>query len=654
MSKVILNDTTSGYNLAAINSNFDLIADALNNKVLYRINPPGEANQIGQDLDFNGNNALNIATVHITKLFLGGVDVTLGISDNNVIAQQAAASALSAANSAALALQYAQQAQTATIPDGAITTAKLAASSVTLDKLDPAVVASFGLADGAVTTVKLAAGAVTAAKLGSNSVNTVNLVDGSVLQAKLAALSVGTGNLIDASVVGGKLADNSVSVNKIVNTAVVDAKLDPNGAVYGRVARQVFVTDPQYAGGMFPGDGSLAGCARNRAAFQAIISYLGSDGGEIVFPVGDFYTDDQFFWADAPIKISGQGIGSSRIMMTGANKICLAATYNGVFVHGTNASATFEIQDIAICTVAGVNNNIAIYASWPTATSDIPWFVLNNVSIYTDGNASNYWNKGIFLQNCNGSRINNFYFRGDITASAIGGTVNPYSSLMAIHYFNNPGTTNGLIDHFLSNLSGGSTQTYLQFDGWHEGVYINRGELTYVTNCIVVNGNPATQNPNLFVSQVHGNFRTSYLTASNVANIWFSQCDVYRDGGYTGGGNTSFISLTACPQFEMVGGKVHNARSDTGSNGILLNSGCSKWSVKDVRFIGNSVGTALSINGSTNTQGASGGNQFYSWSTGVFDTGSQNYHADDNVFWSVGTKYNVTGAGCRVPSSPSF
>ena len=36
MSKVTLPDIASGYNLPAINSNFQKIEDELNNKVLYR------------------------------------------------------------------------------------------------------------------------------------------------------------------------------------------------------------------------------------------------------------------------------------------------------------------------------------------------------------------------------------------------------------------------------------------------------------------------------------------------------------------------------------------------------------------------------------------------------------------------------------------
>lgn len=63
-----------------------------------------------------------------------------------------------------------------TIPDGSITTLKLADGAVTTVKLS----------DGAVTTVKLADGSVTTAKLADASVTTAKIVDGSVTPAKLS------------------------------------------------------------------------------------------------------------------------------------------------------------------------------------------------------------------------------------------------------------------------------------------------------------------------------------------------------------------------------------------------------------------------------------------------------------------------------------
>lgn len=81
------------------------------------------------------------------------------------------------------------------VPDGSITTAKLAPGSVTADKLASSVNGS--VADGSITTAKLADGAVTAAKL-----------------------AVSTGDLIPAgSITNSMLAPGSVTVDKLSTSA---------------------------------------------------------------------------------------------------------------------------------------------------------------------------------------------------------------------------------------------------------------------------------------------------------------------------------------------------------------------------------------------------------------------------------------------------
>lgn len=60
MAKLVLTDTKSGYNLAAINDNFDKIVDAVNNKSLSRSNPTGDSNQMAVPLDMNGQRIINL------------------------------------------------------------------------------------------------------------------------------------------------------------------------------------------------------------------------------------------------------------------------------------------------------------------------------------------------------------------------------------------------------------------------------------------------------------------------------------------------------------------------------------------------------------------------------------------------------------------
>ena len=61
MRKLVLASLGGGYNLSLFNSNNALIEAELQDKVLYRDNTSGEANQMENDLDMNSNYILNVA-----------------------------------------------------------------------------------------------------------------------------------------------------------------------------------------------------------------------------------------------------------------------------------------------------------------------------------------------------------------------------------------------------------------------------------------------------------------------------------------------------------------------------------------------------------------------------------------------------------------
>ena len=65
MSKIELNNVSSGYNLAEINVNFQRIEDALNNLVLYRNPPDGEPNTMEKPLDVNGQSIINVGDLEV-------------------------------------------------------------------------------------------------------------------------------------------------------------------------------------------------------------------------------------------------------------------------------------------------------------------------------------------------------------------------------------------------------------------------------------------------------------------------------------------------------------------------------------------------------------------------------------------------------------
>lgn len=60
MSKIVMSNINGGYNLSAIEENFNKVATALNEKVLYRDNPVGKDNAVKTDVDMNGKRIYNL------------------------------------------------------------------------------------------------------------------------------------------------------------------------------------------------------------------------------------------------------------------------------------------------------------------------------------------------------------------------------------------------------------------------------------------------------------------------------------------------------------------------------------------------------------------------------------------------------------------
>ena len=76
------------------------------------------------------------------------------------------------------------------VVNGGIATDMLADSAVTSAKIAPSSVGSLGLVDGAVITAKLADGSVTSSKLAANSVTTSALLNASVTASKVDSTQV--------------------------------------------------------------------------------------------------------------------------------------------------------------------------------------------------------------------------------------------------------------------------------------------------------------------------------------------------------------------------------------------------------------------------------------------------------------------------------
>lgn len=109
------------------------------------------------------------------------------------------------------------------IPDGSITTAKLADNAVTSAKIKPSAVGTSQLAIGAVSGDIIQSKTIVASKLADGCVGAAAIADGAVTGDKIA----------NAAVTVDKIADDSVNSDKIADGAVTSAKLAPGLDVSG-------------------------------------------------------------------------------------------------------------------------------------------------------------------------------------------------------------------------------------------------------------------------------------------------------------------------------------------------------------------------------------------------------------------------------------
>lgn len=101
------------------------------------------------------------------------------------------------------------------IPDGSITTAKLADNAVTSAKIKPSAVGTSQLAIGAVSGDIIQSKTIVASKLADKTITGTQIADGAVTEAKLAPSSVATEKLQDLCVTTPKIADRAVDKTKL-------------------------------------------------------------------------------------------------------------------------------------------------------------------------------------------------------------------------------------------------------------------------------------------------------------------------------------------------------------------------------------------------------------------------------------------------------
>lgn len=150
----------------------------------------------------------------------------------------------------------------ADVPDGAITTAKIA--------------------NNAVTGAKIAAATIATGNLAANSVNTTHIIDGQVMTADIADGAVNSAKIADLSIATVDLANNAVTSAKVLDGTLVGADMAEGTVGTRELANTIALGRSNVVGQL---DVFFANTALNQPAislfgFQNQISTYGSDGLE--------------------------------------------------------------------------------------------------------------------------------------------------------------------------------------------------------------------------------------------------------------------------------------------------------------------------------------------------------------------------------------
>lgn len=291
MAKIVLPPVTNTNTLSTINQNFDDIASALQNQVLYRDNPVGETNTVENALDLDGNDIFNVSTLSTSTLFIGD-DNILDLIDGG--AGQAAEDAIAAAAAAAISASAA--ASSATQAGTAIATAQAAA-----DAAEDSATAAAASEAGAAT-----AGATAGAAAATSAVN--------LLRSDLAA-----------DPAGGSFGGDLVAYRKL-----------PAGVSVPYTVQEKLDTIIQASDFGFKTTNTGA---QNQTALQNAVNFVNAVGGGTIEVAAGVYD------ITGPINIAVHNLG---IRGAGMESTIFNQTTNNVTFHAGSATQYQNFSDFTL------------------------------------------------------------------------------------------------------------------------------------------------------------------------------------------------------------------------------------------------------------------------------------------------------------------
>ena len=165
----------------------------------------------------------------------------------------------------------------------------------TSNNIGTSLVFTANINNGAVTTEKLAADSVTATKLADNCVLEENIVAGAVSATKLANLAVTDGKLADNAVITTKILDANVTASKLANTLDLSAKTITLPNINNPFAKQLLYIVEETASGV-QGGGAVTNTQQVRKLNTVIENGIAGASlntltYQITLPAGKYFFD---------------------------------------------------------------------------------------------------------------------------------------------------------------------------------------------------------------------------------------------------------------------------------------------------------------------------------------------------------------------------
>ncbi|MCL4394039.1 MAG: hypothetical protein M1482_04405 [Chloroflexi bacterium] len=130
------------------------------------------------------------------------------------------------------------------IPDGSITTAKLAKSASDSDRIADKAVTAPKLADGVVSSVKLAANAVTGEKVADNAITSDKIASGQISAKQLVPdFMLSEAFVADAAMTTNKVHDGAIATAKLADGSVTNPKLAPDAVTSDKIKNGEVTTE---------------------------------------------------------------------------------------------------------------------------------------------------------------------------------------------------------------------------------------------------------------------------------------------------------------------------------------------------------------------------------------------------------------------------